>query len=89
MATESVAALRVVPTQPDYIYSDQDPFERAWARLTGINALHVVASCAIDSENGAPSPKVWEDLWFFIGIITENVNRDLCELRGKIHKAAT
>jgi hypothetical protein len=81
MATATVSTIeskRV--TQPSYIYAETDPYERIVSRLNGLRALTVVASSAIDSDS-PPSVLVWEPLWYAIGLLTEDIDRDLCDLR--------
>lgn len=67
-------------SHPDFIYSESDRFERAWARLNGIGALEVITTCAMESDS-APTSRVWADLWYFIGVATEDIKRDIYEAR--------
>jgi len=67
-----------IVSHPGFIYSDS-PFERASARLNGIAALEVLADIAMESEE-APLPEVWNDLWYFIRIVTQDTKRDMYEL---------
>lgn len=77
-----------IVSQPSYIYSETDPFERAWARLSGIRAIHTLAECSLDSDSG-PTAKVWSELWFFVATVTEDVKRDMYEMRySSAHKGA-
>lgn len=80
MATKSVATKRSeIVSQPSWIYTESDPYERATARLNGIRALQPVVDCAMES-NSVPTARVWSDLWFFIATVTEDVKRDMYEL---------
>ena len=78
MATKSVATTDTV-SQPAHIYSEPDPFERALARLSGISAIQVVVDCAMESD-AQPTNKVWENLWFFVATVMDDVKRDMFEM---------
>jgi hypothetical protein len=80
MATATVSTIesqRV--TQPSYIYAETDPYERIAARLGGLRALTVVASTALESDS-PPTELVWQPLLYAIGILTEDIDRDLRDL---------
>ena len=78
MATATVSTIeKMRVTQASDIYAETDPYERIAARLAGRRALTVVASSAIESDS-PPSDLVWQPLWYAIGLLTEDIDRDLC-----------
>lgn len=78
MASESVAVKDTASAPPpDDMYTEQSPYERVYSRLNGLNALSVVAQCALDSRAGAPTQQVWEPLWYFVGLVCEDMKRDM------------
>ena len=86
MALQSVAVAKPPQvTQPDYVYSESDPFERITARLNGLSALAVVAQCAMEAEHGPPTKGVWYPLWYFVDLASQDMKRDLIEMREKAH----
>ena len=89
MATKSVATKQSeIVTQPSWIYLESDPYERATARLNGIRALQPVVDCVMESDS-IPAAPVWSDLWFFIATVTEDIKRDMYEMRlASCHKEA-
>jgi len=86
MATKSVATKQSeIVSQPDWIYTESDPYERANARLNGIRALQPVVDCAMESDS-ALNDCVWSDLWFFIATVTEDIKRDMYEMHQSYPK---
>ena len=66
-------------SQPSFIYDDE-PVDRLSFRMDGLSALSVVAQCATDSSNGPPSADVWNRLWTMVGLIAQDMHRDVVEL---------
>jgi hypothetical protein len=77
MATNKTTPAPPEVTQPDFIYSDSDPYERAVTRLNGIRALTNIAQGIVTSEDTEFTPVVWEPLWYFLGLAVEDVKRDM------------
>lgn len=76
-------------TQPDGIFAERYPGDRISLRIEGVKALAVVAQCALDDPpHGGPTEKVWESLWYFVGMNMQDMERDLIELQQDARKAA-
>ncbi|HEX7021336.1 MAG TPA: hypothetical protein VF171_00665 [Trueperaceae bacterium] len=56
-------------THPGFIYGESDPFERAVARLHGLNAL----LCLIEANEGTNI----ESVWHFMRCVNDDIHRDL------------
>lgn len=78
--TDALHAIDAVVSHPSFIYSETDPFERAWARLKGLEALETISCIARESER-TPSDCVWDELSFLIEQILGDIRRDIYEFR--------
>ena len=78
-------AMETVPTNLDGLcYQERDPFERAWARLSGISSTLVTVRAARTSEDGAPTQSVNDGVFHFLETAIDDVKRDVMLLRNRI-----
>lgn len=53
---------------------EDEPYERIATRLNGIQAIRVLAVAELEHDN--ISPRVWSDLWHFVGKVADDIQQD-------------